>query len=245
MNYELLNTSFYDFILNIKKYFNDEKNKILFNQRNIIKLISYKEKKYVIKSFKIPHLLNKLVYKFIRASKAKRSYLNSIKLIELNINTPKPIGYVEYSSILLFKDSYYISEFFPYDFEIRDVLSSNKFENRNIILDRFVEFSYDLHNKGVYHIDYSPGNVLIKKEDNEYIYSIIDVNRMKFINFTNKLRMKNLSRFSTSKDDLEYISKKYAEISSINENFCIKYLNKYHNEHQQYLINKKKLKSFI
>ena len=242
MTYRCGEDKYQKFILEIRNYFQKEKN-TLFKQRNTIKLIAYDEKKYAVKSFKTPHLLNQIVYRFFRASKAQRSYENSVKLKELGINTPNPIGYIEFPSLFLFKESYYISEFFDFDFEIRDVLSDENFKDRETILEAFVAFSYDLHNKGVYHVDYSPGNVIIKKLEEGYEFAIIDVNRMKFIEYDDEIRFKNLSRFSTSAEDLEFIAKHYAKISGIDEVFSISTLWKYHNEHQQYLVNKKRLKA--
>ncbi len=245
MKYKVTNKNFIQLILNIKQYFNNTSNKTLFKKRNIIKLIEYNNNQYVIKSFKIPHLLNKIVYNFFRDSKAKRSYENSVKLEQLNINTPKPIGYIEFNSLLFFNDSYYISEFFDYDFEIRAVFKNKEFPNRKIILKQFVQFTYNLHQKGVYHIDYSPGNVIIKKiDDNNFEFSIIDVNRMKFIEFDLDLRMKNFSKMTFDKDDNEHMIKIYADLININYNILKEKLDFYLNEQQKYLDRKKKMKNF-
>ena len=84
MKYKSINNKFDNLIINIKDYFNNKTNKTLFKKRNVIKLIEYSSKQYVIKSFKVPHILNKIVYKYFRASKASRSYENSIKLVNLN-----------------------------------------------------------------------------------------------------------------------------------------------------------------
>jgi len=231
------------FIENIQEMFYHE-NSTLFRARNTVKCLKYNTQLYAVKSFKIPHLFNQIVYRFFRDSKAKRSYKNAVKLQELNVNTPDPIGYIEFPSMYLFKESYYISEFYDFDFEIRAVFADKNFENREEILKGFVKFSYDLHNKGVYHVDYSPGNVIIKKMEDTYEFTIIDVNRMKFIEYDNEMRFKNLSRFSTSSEDLEFIAKNYAKISYIDEAFAIKSLWKYHNKHQKYLGNKKRLKAW-
>ena len=231
-----------ELILGIDHYFYKVKH-TLFKQRNTIKLIVHDGQKYAVKSFKVPHLLNQIVYRFFRASKAQRSYENAMKLQELGVNTPAPIGYVEFPSLFLFKESYYISEFFDFDFEIRAVLADNTFSDREKILKDFVAFSYDLHNKGVYHIDYSPGNVIIKKIKDGYEFAIIDVNRMKFIEYDDEMRFKNLSRFSTSGEDLEFVAREYAILAKMDEGFAIRTLYKYHNEHQKYLVNKKRLKA--
>jgi RIO-like serine/threonine protein kinase len=231
---------FREFSQDIKEYFS-KSDDIITAKRNIIKIIEQNGKKVVVKSFKIPNLINKFAYRFIRDSKAKRSFLNAKELVKLGINTPEPISYIEFFNPLL-KESFYICEYFDYDFEIRDVLKDENFKNRDEILKKFVTFSYSLHQKGVYHIDYSPGNVLIKIEDGEYHFSIVDVNRMKFISFTQSLRFKNLSRFSATKEDTTTIAKEYAKIAGIDEEFAIKQLFFYHDKHQQYLKNKRKLK---
>ncbi len=242
MKYEVTDHRFEKLLINIKTYFEEKENKILFQQRNTIKLIEYNNKKYVVKSFKIPHLLNQTVYRFFRASKAQRSYKNSVKLGELNIMTPKPIGYIEFPSLFLFKESYYVSEFFDYDFEIRAVFKDKHFEDRENILKKFIEFSYELHNRGVYHIDYSPGNILIKKSDNGYIFSIIDVNRMKFMEFDDNLRMKSLMKLTNNAKDNKFMAEYYAKISNKDKNLFFNKLKFYLTEQQKYLDNKKRLK---
>jgi len=215
MNYKIINLSYQDLITNIKTYFQDEKNITLFQKRNTIKIVIFQNKQYVVKSFKIPHLLNQIVYKFFRDSKAKRSYENSVKLINLNINTPKPIGYIEFSSPFLFQESFYISEFFNYDFEIRAVFNDKEFKDREKILKEFIIFSYDLHQKGIYHIDYSPGNILVKQENSSYIFSIIDVNRMKFLKMDIKLKMKSLSKLTKDDEDNTLLLHFYHKVSNI------------------------------
>ena len=242
MNYQVINSTFETFLLNIQEVFQQEESITLFDKRNIIKVVEHQNEKYVIKSFKIPHLLNRVIYKFFRASKAQRSYENSMKLLNLNINTPKPIGYIEFDSLLLFNESYYISHFFDYDFEIRAVFKDKNFTNRNTILKKFVEYTYDLHNKGVYHIDYSPGNILIKKVDQEYIFYIIDVNRMKFMEFDINLRMKSMAKLTSSEEDNSLIVEYYSSISNIDKTTLMQRLNFHLDEQKKYLTNKKRLK---
>ncbi len=64
-------------------------------QRNKIKLFELEGKTINIKSFKIPHLINKIAYKYFRKSKARRSYEYANRLIENGIGTPQPIAYAE------------------------------------------------------------------------------------------------------------------------------------------------------
>jgi serine/threonine protein kinase len=245
IKYKATDNSFDKFILNIEDSFFNKDNITLFDKRNIIKIIVFNNKKYAVKSFKIPHNLNKIVYRFFRDSKAKRSYGNSLKLQELNINTPKPIGYVEFNSLFLFKKSFYISEFLDYDFEIRAVFNDLEFKDRKDILKQFIEFTYKLHQKGIYHIDYSPGNILVQKDNLEYKFYLIDVNRMKFIDFDIDLRAKSISKLTTNIDDNKFIIDYYSQISTLDKNIISKKYSFYLNKEKQYLENKKRLKRLI
>ncbi len=236
--------NFKEFLSNIEIYFSNSED-IITKKRNTIKVLEFDSFKVVAKSFKIPNLINKFVYRFMRDSKAKRSFLNAQRLIKLGVNTPKPIGYVEFFNPLLGK-SFYVCDYFDYDFEIRAVLRDDNFEDRDNIFRLFAKFSYDLHQKGIYHIDFSPGNVLIKKVDKEeYKFSIVDVNRMKFVEFDDDLRFENLSRFSATYEDTKKIASYYAKVSDIDMDVAVEKLLYFHDRHQKYLQNKKKLKSTL
>ena len=54
------------FLLDIENHFNTSSNSI-HKARNEIKIID----EFVVKSFKIPHIINKIAYTFFRDSKAK------------------------------------------------------------------------------------------------------------------------------------------------------------------------------
>lgn len=42
----------------------------------------------------------------------------------------------------------------------------------------FAEFTARLHEAGILHLDYSPGNILYDKIGEEYHFSLVDINRM-------------------------------------------------------------------
>jgi len=242
MTYECPNERLKDFVTNIKLYFNQKENQVIYDKRNIIKVVEFEGKKYVVKSFKTPHLLNQIVYRFFRDSKAKRSFENSIQLRRLDIHTPEPVGYIEFPTRFRFKESFYISDLFNFDFEIRAVFADENFEDRENILKQFIEYTHKLHKKKVYHIDYSPGNILVRKIGSTYLFSIIDVNRMQFIELDTKLRMKSISKLTKSKKDNQLMVQHYAKISKLNEVELQKALNSALKEEANYLANKKRLK---
>lgn len=205
--------NFKEFLLNIKSYFQENKN-IIHKARNEIKVINYQNIDVVVKSFKVPNLLNRVVYTFFRETKAKKSYDYSLKIGDF---TPKPIGYIEFYESSLLKDSYFISEKFDYDFTIREPLLIKNFPQKEQIFKSFAKFTYSIHEAGIYHLDYSPGNILIKKVEDTFVFKIVDINRMRFLNLDTNLRMKNFSKLWAKDEDLEFIIKEYARIAQIDE----------------------------
>jgi RIO-like serine/threonine protein kinase len=121
-------------------------------------------------------------------------------------------------------------------------LADEEFEDRDNILQKFIEFTYNLHQKGVHHIDYSPGNILVKKIGGGYLFSIIDVNRMKFVEFNTDLRMQSLAKLTKNLEDNKRFVEYYAKISHLDEGLLFDRLQFYLDEQQRYLENKKRLK---
>ena len=119
-------------------------------------------------------------------------------------------------------ESYFVSEKFDYTFTIREPLLDINFPNKNDILKAFAKFTFDLHEAKIFHLDYSPGNILIKKENDNFIFKIVDINRMKFLDINIDLRLKNFSKLWAKDEDLEVIIKEYAKISGNNEDIAIK-----------------------
>ena len=215
-----------DFILNIRENFKADA-KVLYDQRNIIKLFEIDGNQYVVKSFKIPHLFNRIVYSFFRKSKAERSYINTKKLEYLNIGTPYPVAYIEFNSSFLIKESFYISKYFDFDYQMSDVLYDEKFDGRDSVFKQFAKFTYEIHNKGVFHSDYNHGNILFKNNKGVCEFSLVDVNRMKFIPLNDSLRMKSICRLTKNLDTLRSIVKHYCTTSGKDFNYLMDLLSKH------------------
>jgi serine/threonine protein kinase len=227
-----------DFILNIKDYFNSSSNSI-HKARNEIKLIDYEDKKLVIKSFKVPNIINKFVYSFFRDSKAKKSYDNSLKIIDF---VPKPIGYIEFYDMGLLQNSYFVSENFDYDFDIRPSLIQDDFEDKENLFVQFARFTFELHEQNIYHQDFSPGNILIKKEAENYIFKIVDINRMSFYELSLEDRLRNFAKLWAKDKDLVVIIKEYAKLLGEDEQKCLVLALKYSNAHKNRINRKKRLR---
>lgn len=183
-------------------------------QRNKIKLFKLEEKTINIKSFKIPHLINKIAYKYFRKSKARRSFEYATTLLEKGIGTPQPIAYFENQDFIGLKDSYYVSEHLQCDLTYRELVEIPDFPDHENILREFTQFSFNLHEKGIEFLDHSPGNTLIKKNaEGIYDFFLVDLNRMNFhdsMDFDS--RMKNLSRLTPKKEMIALMSNEYSKL---------------------------------
>ena len=236
MVYKILDSRFKDFITNIKGYFKNSSHSI-HKARNEIKIVEFEDKELVIKAFKIPHILNKIVYGFFRDSKAKKSYDNSIKIIDF---VPKPIGYIEFKKFGLLFDSYFVSENFKYDLTIREPLLDIDYLNKEDIFKQFAKFTFDLHQNNILHLDYSPGNILIKKDEDNYIFKIVDINRMQFRTLSLDERLKNFAKLWAKDEDLKIIIKEYAKLIDEDEQKCIDIALKYSQMHKDRINAKKR-----
>lgn len=206
-------TSIQPLIENIESYF-EESSHVLYDQRNVIRVINYENEDYVVKEFRVPNIINRYAYRYFRPSKAKRSYQHSLKIgTKLS---PEPVAFIEKHKSMGLAKSYYISRFFDYDHTIHEVLINKELKDRGQILKNFADFTYTLHQLEILHHDYSHGNILIKgnsdtEENSAYEFKIIDINRMEFKPLDLKVRLKNFARIKADDNDMEIIIYQYAK----------------------------------
>lgn len=212
--------------------------------RNELKIIELDGIKTVVKSFKVPHLLNRIVYTYFRKSKAYKSYHNALRLEELGISTPKPIALIEFYESGLLGESFFIAECFEYDFTVRTPLLE-PLEDREEIFKAFAAYTYDLHKCGVWHLDYSPGNILIKRTSSGYQFSIVDINRMEFRPITPLEGCENFNKLWASDEELEIMGREYARLSGFNVAVTIAEMKKHNDANKSIKNFKKRLKNLL
>jgi len=199
-----------DWIKKIPSFFSSQ-GETIYKARNELKIFDSDFGKIIIKSFRVPHIINRFAYSFLRYSKAKRSYIYSLEILKRGFKTPQPIAYIELFKTGLLSESYYVSTYtegyllmrtFSYDKELT--------EEDTVILRAFACFSAQLHEKEIYHTDYSPGNILYKKEGENINFELIDLNRVQFKKVTEKMAYKSFSRMNFSIAMLEIVAQEYA-----------------------------------
>jgi len=230
--------NFEDFLINIKKYF-QKNNNTIHKARNELKIIPYNKIDTIVKSFKVPNFFRRVFYTYYRDSKAKKSYEYSLKIGQF---TPTPIGYIEFFKKGLLSESYFVSEKFDYDFTIREPLLEENFRDRGEVFKAFARFTFELHENSILHKDYSPGNILIKQNESEYIFQIVDINRMEFRKLSLEERLKNFSQLWAKDEHLTVIIKEYAILVKEDEQKCLELALQYSQKHKDKKNWKKRLK---
>ncbi len=183
-------------------------------KRNKIKLFELGNDTVNVKSFKIPNIINKLVYRFFRKSKARRSYEFANILLEKGIGTPQPIAYFEHFTAFTLQDSYYMSAQMETELTFRQLIEIPDYPDHENILRQFTQFTFQLHEKGVEFLDHTPGNTLIKKiGEGQYAFFLVDLNRMKFhTNMTFTQRIVNMAKLTPETRLIEVMSDEYAKL---------------------------------
>jgi len=182
--------------------------------RNTIRIFETSLGELNVKSFKKPHLINTIVYKFIRASKAKRSYDFGLKLTKMGIGTPTAIAYAEFSNGIGLGKSFYVCRHIDAEYTYRDLVAQPFLKHHGQILRAFTRFCFKLHENGVEFKDHSPGNTLIKlDENNTYSFYLVDLNRMNFLSeMPFEQRMYNLRRLTPKKEMITVMANEYSKL---------------------------------
>lgn len=183
------------------------------NFRNIVEDTTECGTHMVVKIFKKPTEVNRVVYTFLRSTKAKRSYEYSVRLIREGIDVPEPIAYIEKSKGLFFHTGCYISLFTDYrpisEFKDLDTSEERQFKRLERFIEEFAVYAADFHSKGFVHNDFNIDNILYKESDGHFKFQLIDVNRMKFNNTNLGRCAKDLSNVHFSQNMMIGIVERY------------------------------------
>jgi len=203
----------------------DDMGKLIYNGRNKVRTVGTQTGDVVvIKQFKIPNIFQR-IGSLVRPSKAKRAYEIALRLLQLDIDTPSPIAYIEASVCGFFKQGYFISTEKKYTpcIEMLEEFGAHIPEG---LPQAVAEFIVSLHKKGFMHGDINLANILYKqKENGTFDFTVIDTNRSQFIdNPTKEQCLNNLMRLTHERPLASTMISHYASIRGWDADESIDYI---------------------
>ena len=188
----------------VGKFSEWEEGEIIYAKRNILRAYNG----FITKCFATPPLWRGIIYGLFCPSKARRSYEYAKRLDGL---TPLPIAYREIRYCGILRHSWYVCKSSECKYTFNDLIHDKSFPNREIILQSIGRFTAELYQRGVFHQDYSGGNILFNEDGSKI--EIIDLNRVKFYHkMPFKKGLKLFERLNIDKDALITMGSAFAQV---------------------------------
>ena len=229
------------FIYDLPSHFESE-GTLLYRGRNVVKLYQVDGMSLVVKRYKHPNIIQRVVYTYFKRSKTARAYDYAALLRKKGIDTPHEVAYIETFKKGLFTTGYFVSLYYSYpptsvqldveEFNLKfsDPLLSNVAttyradETKDFnypLADSLAAFFVELHSKGILQGDLNLSNVLYyQKEDGNYHFCVIDTNRSVFKQPTPNECLENLKRPTHRRNVLIYLVSRYAELRNWSSKDC-------------------------
>ena len=221
--YEYMRT----FVESIPEIF-EHTGEILYDKRNRIKKIIAPDGTPInVKRYHVPSFINRLIYSYgLRKAKGLRAYTYPAILHSHGIETPDAIAYIEERNHGLLGYSYLVTTQCLYEHELYDLgrAAEGTYEEMTAAL---AQTTARMHESGIMHRDYSPGNVLWTKKADGYHFSLLDINRMYFGPVSMRQGCRNFARLWAPRKAFIIMAHEYARARGFDEAECERLVIKY------------------
>ena len=198
------------FVASIPSRMERGEGEVIYKGRNELRKMEYQGRWYVVKSFRKPHLLNQLVYGIgLRASKAKRAYLNGCALLDIGVPNPQPIGYIEVRPFVLLSQSYFVSALSDCPYTWKDI-TDGTLPCTEAVCREVGRITALLHNHQLALKDHSRGNILFKVVKDKVQLQLVDLNRMYHGKIDMQRGCKNFDRLPATPQMQRWMAEAYA-----------------------------------
>lgn len=212
------------FVQALRQRFRVGSGELIFMNRNEIREFHVGGEDIIVKSFRVPNLVNRIVYGLFRKSKAERSYNYAQMLKAAGIGSPTPVGWLEQRRGFLFTYSYYASLRSTCPLSYMDVIALSR-DERDEYLRAIAATTAQMHERGWLHTDYSRGNILCGRADDGTVkVEIIDLNRIRFREVDCRTGCRNFERLPGDDEVLTVIADEYARLRGFDAALCRSYI---------------------
>ena len=215
-----------DFVRRVPQIFSSE-GRVIYKIRNEIRVFDVDGIEVNVKRYKVPFFLNRFVYRFFRKPKAVRAYEYALRLQSKGVNTPTPIAYLLYQEKGLLGYSYYIS--LQTAGQTLYEVGKAPVEEHEDIFKALGVYLANLHEKGIYHADISPGNILYEKNQEQISFCLLDINRMSFAPVSLKKGCANFARLWGREAAFHLMAETYAATRGFEKDECLRWILYYRN----------------
>lgn len=150
----------------------------IFKNRNAIRCARIEGEDFVIKEFCLPHRFNRFVYRWLRKTKAQRSFEYAAAFRQAGIGSPEPVGYCDTGGLFGIGRCYYVSRRSTLSHDYRDLIGKES-ETEERALRAIALTTARMHEAGYWHKDFSGGNILWGDSPEGIRVELIDLNRMR------------------------------------------------------------------
>jgi len=214
--------SYTDFINRLPDIFHTQ-GETIYQGRNEIKVFDVNGVKLNVKKYKVPIYINRLIYTFFRTTKAYRAYTYALKLLARGIETPTPVAYIIFKRTGLIRQCYLISLHSSYTHTMYE-FGKGSLKGREWIIRSLAHYTAKLHDSGIYHKDFSPGNILFQLSGDEVKFSLVDINRLQFRRVSIKKGCANFARLWGGDEMFRLIAQEYAVARHADRDDCIRWV---------------------
>lgn len=219
------------FVKTLPAHFGSGDGRVIHSGRNELRELEFNGETYVVKSFRKPNILNRLVYGFLRPSKARRSYENA-ELLRLNgIGSPEPVAWMTERSGILFARSYYVCRKSACTHTYADLIGG-RFPGQEEVLRAIARTAAAIHELGFVHKDFSRGNILFEQAGDGVEVEIIDLNRLYRHGGVDIVRgcANFAERLPATRRMHEIMAGEYARVRGFDPEECLRLIEKYNIE---------------
>lgn len=211
--------SMQDFLLGLPKRMDEEGEYVYGGKRNLIKRFTAPgREQLIVKRYHRPRFINLFVYSWnLRKPKGVRAFQYATILRQHGINTPEPIAYMEERQVGVLRESWLITTQCPYAHLLYE-MGTAEVDIYEPVAKALAAFTAHMHEEGILHKDFSPGNILWdRKADGNIVFSLVDINRMYFGTVDIHRGCANFARLWGPKRFIELLVREYARLRHFDE----------------------------
>ncbi|MBR1481270.1 MAG: hypothetical protein IJ609_05035 [Paludibacteraceae bacterium] len=156
-----------------------------------------------IKCYGFSSVFKRWMYRYLRASKARRAWRNTLLLRQAGIHSPEPVALLETYSLRGIETSYYICRYEPGAtlYHLGDLPLS---ECRPTVV-RLARFAAAMHERDIMLSDFTPGNILLTAGG----FALVDTNRMSIGRVSLLKGLHNMAGLWLQPDAAELLAREY------------------------------------